>query len=169
VSAPRPVDAWVGLGANLGARRATLEAAIDALRTLPQTRLVARSGLWSSPPVDAAGPDYLNAVARLATLLDPHALLAALRAIEARHGRARAYPNAPRTLDLDLLLYGDATIDAPAAPGRPALVVPHPRLHERAFVLRPIAELDADVVVPGRGPVRQWLPAVAPQRCVPWR
>ncbi len=156
------MDAWIGLGANLGERRATIEAALDALRTLPRTRLVARSRLWASAPVDAGGPDYLNAVARLDTLLEPHALLTALQAIEARFGRERAYRNAPRTLDLDLLLAGDTAIDTPS------LVVPHPRLHERAFVLRPMADIDADIVVPGRGAVRQWLAHVADQRCVPW-
>ncbi|MCX7229898.1 MAG: 2-amino-4-hydroxy-6-hydroxymethyldihydropteridine diphosphokinase [Burkholderiales bacterium] len=156
------MDAWIGLGANLGERRATIEAALDALRTLPRTRLVARSRLWASAPVDAGGPDYLNAIARLDTLLGAHELLAALQAIEARFGRERAYRNAPRTLDLDLLLAGDATIDTPS------LVVPHPRLHERAFVLRPMADIDARIVVPGRGPVRQWLARVADQRCVPW-
>jgi 2-amino-4-hydroxy-6-hydroxymethyldihydropteridine diphosphokinase len=156
------MDAWIGLGANLGERRATIEAALDALRTLPRTRLVARSRLWASAPVDAGGPDYLNAVARLDTRLDAHDLLAALQAIEARFGRERPYRNAPRTLDLDLLLAGDATIDTPS------LVVPHPRLHERAFVLRPMADIDARIVVPGRGPVRQWLARVADQRCVPW-
>ncbi|MFN7645684.1 MAG: 2-amino-4-hydroxy-6-hydroxymethyldihydropteridine diphosphokinase [Burkholderiales bacterium] len=156
------MDAWIGLGANLGERRATIEAALDALRTLPRTRLVACSRLWASAPVDAGGPDYLNAVARLDTRLDAHDLLAALQAIEGRFGRERAYRNAPRTLDLDLLLAGDATIDTPS------LVVPHPRLHERAFVLRPMADIDARIVVPGRGPVRQWLARVADQRCVPW-
>ncbi|MEI7447156.1 MAG: 2-amino-4-hydroxy-6-hydroxymethyldihydropteridine diphosphokinase [Burkholderiales bacterium] len=156
------MDAWIGLGANLGERGATLEAAIDALRVLPRTRLVARSRLWASAPVDAGGPDYLNAVARLDTRLDPHDLLAALQRIETRFGRERPYANAPRTLDLDLLLAGDATVDTET------LVVPHPRLHERAFVLRPMADIDADIVVPGRGPVRQWLARVADQRCVPW-
>lgn len=156
------MDAWIGLGANLGERGATLEAAIDALRVLPRTRLVARSRLWASAPVDAGGPDYLNAVARLDTRLDPHDLLAALQRIETRFGRERPYANAPRTLDLDLLLAGDATVDTAT------LVVPHPRLHERAFVLRPMADIDADVVVPGRGPVRQWLARAADQRCVPW-
>ena len=162
------MDAWIGLGANLGDRRATIEAALDALRTLPRTRLVARSRLWASAPVDAGGPDYLNAVARLDTTLAPLELLAALQAIEARFGRERAFRNAPRTLDLDLLLAGDATHDLPAADGAPALVVPHPRLHERAFVLRPMADIDEGVVVPGRGPVRQWLARVAEQRCDPW-
>jgi 2-amino-4-hydroxy-6-hydroxymethyldihydropteridine diphosphokinase len=162
------VDAWIGLGANLGDRRATIEAALDALRTLPRTRVVARSRLWHSPPVDADGPDYLNAVARLDTRLAPRELLVALQAIEARFGRERRYRNAPRTLDLDLLLAGEAMLELPAAHDAPALVVPHPRLHERAFVLRPMAEIDADVVVPGRGPVRQWLARVADQRCLPW-
>jgi 2-amino-4-hydroxy-6-hydroxymethyldihydropteridine diphosphokinase len=155
------MDAWIGLGANLGERRTTIESALDALRALPRTRLVARSRLWASAPVDAGGPDYLNAVARLDTRLDAHALLAALQAIEARFGRERAWRNAPRTLDLDLLLAGDASIDTPS------LVVPHPRLHERAFVLRPMADIDPSIVVPGRGPVREWLARVADQRCVP--
>ena len=155
------MDAWIGLGANLGERRTTIESALDALRALPRTRLVARSRLWAIAPIDAGGPDYLNAVARLDTRLDAHALLAALQAIEARFGRERAWRNAPRTLDLDLLLAGDASIDTPS------LVVPHPRLHERAFVLRPMADIDPSIVVPGRGPVREWLARVADQRCVP--
>jgi 2-amino-4-hydroxy-6-hydroxymethyldihydropteridine diphosphokinase len=155
------VDAWIGLGANLGDRRATLEAALDALRLLPRTRLVARSRLWSSAPIEAAGPDYLNAVARLDTLLDPPTLLAALQAIEQRFGRRRDGHNAPRTLDLDLLLAGDATIDTPA------LSVPHPRLHRRAFVLRPMADIDPRQPIPGRGTVRDALAAVTDQHCVP--
>jgi 2-amino-4-hydroxy-6-hydroxymethyldihydropteridine diphosphokinase len=159
---PGWTDTWVGIGANLGDRHATIESAVDALRTLPDTRLVARSRVWTSPPLDADGPDYLNAVARLATRLAAPDLLAALQAIETRFGRQRPYPNAPRTLDLDLLLHGDAILDTPA------LAVPHPRLLERAFVLRPIADIDADVVVPGRGPVRQWLGSVAGQACRPW-
>ncbi|MFZ4757561.1 MAG: 2-amino-4-hydroxy-6-hydroxymethyldihydropteridine diphosphokinase [Burkholderiaceae bacterium] len=156
------MDAWVGLGANLGERQPTLDAAIAALAALPDTRLVARSGLWASPPHDATGPDYLNAVARLDTRLSAQALLAAMQSIEARFGRERPYPNAPRTLDLDLLLAGDAILV------EPSLVVPHPRLHQRAFVLRPMAEIDPDVVVPGHGPVRQCLQRVADQRCDPW-
>ncbi len=162
------MDAWIGLGANLGDRRATIEAALDALRTLPRTRLVARSRLWSSPPLDAGGPDYLNAVARLETGLAPRELLVALLSIERRFGRERPYRHAPRTLDLDLLLAGDATLDLPAADGGPALVVPHPRLHERAFVLRPMADIDADVAIPGRGTVRRALERVAAQPCEPW-
>ena len=156
------MDAWIGLGANLGERRMTLEAAIDALRVLPRTRLVARSRLWASSPVDAGGPDYLNAVVRLSTMLDPADLLSALHGIEARFGRARPYRNAPRTLDLDLLLHEAGPIDTPD------LVVPHPRMLGRAFVLRPMADIDPDAPIPGHGRVREWLPHVASQRCVPW-
>jgi 2-amino-4-hydroxy-6-hydroxymethyldihydropteridine diphosphokinase len=161
------MDAWIGLGANLGDRRATIEAALDALRTLTRSRLIARSRLWASPPLDAGGPDYLNAVARLDTGLAPRELIVALQSIERRFGRERAYRNAPRTLDLDLLLAGEATLDLPDAEDSPALVVPHPRLHERAFVLRPMAEIDADVSIPGRGTVRRELARVAAQRCEP--
>ena len=155
------MDAWIGLGANLGDRRATLEAALDALRVLPRSRLVARSRLWSSTPVDAAGPDYLNAVARLDTRLDPATLLTALQTIEQRFGRRRDGYNAPRTLDLDLLLAGDATIDTAM------LSVPHPRLHQRAFVLRPMAEIDPGTRIPGHGTVRDALSGVTDQHCVP--
>ena len=131
------MDAWIGLGANLGDRRATLESALDALRLLPRTRLVARSRLWSSAPVDADGPDYLNAVAAIETRLAPRELLAALQAIENAHGRERPWRNAPRTLDLDVLLIDDLASDDPV------LLLPHPRLLERAFVLLPLLELHA--------------------------
>jgi 2-amino-4-hydroxy-6-hydroxymethyldihydropteridine diphosphokinase len=157
------MDAWVGLGANLGERAGALERAIDRLRLLPRTRLLARSRLWSSPPHQADGPDYLNAVVRLDTRLDPAELLSALQTIEQRAGRERPYPGAPRTLDLDLLLYGDRTI------GSAQLTVPHPRLHRRAFVLRPMADIDPDRPVPGHGTVRQCLAGVAGQRCSPLR
>jgi 2-amino-4-hydroxy-6-hydroxymethyldihydropteridine diphosphokinase len=153
--------AWIGIGANLGEPFQTVEQAIDALRTLPRTRLLARSRLYASAPHDAEGPDYANAVARLDTSLEPEALLAALQRIEAAHGRLRSHRHAPRTLDLDLLLYGDRVI------GSPDLQVPHPRMHERAFVLRPLAEIDPGLSIPGLGPVRQWLPLVAMQRCEP--
>ncbi len=161
------MDAWIGLGANLGDRRATIEAAIGALGALPGTRVRARSRLWTSAPLDAGGPDYLNAVARLETALGPRPLLVALQGIESRFGRERPHRNAPRTLDLDLLLAGDAVLDLPEDAGGPALAVPHPRLHERAFVLRPMGDLDPDLAIPGRGTVRQWLHRVADQRCEP--
>ncbi|MFG6457003.1 2-amino-4-hydroxy-6-hydroxymethyldihydropteridine diphosphokinase [Roseateles sp. BYS96W] len=128
--------AYIGLGANLGADLgATLSRAAQALAALPGTRLVVLSSAWRSAPVDATGPDFLNAVAALDTALQPLALLDALQAIEQSHGRERPYRNAPRTLDLDLLLYADVVMDTPR------LTLPHPRLGERAFVLRPLLEI----------------------------
>ena len=150
--------AYVGLGANLGDARATLERAFEALARLPGTASLRRSPWYRSAPVDAAGPDYVNAVAQVETSLDAPTLLAHLQAIEAGHGRERPYRNAPRTLDLDLLLHGDAVIDTPM------LTVPHPRLHRRAFVLRPLADLAPDLVVPGRGAIADLLTEVATQR-----
>jgi 2-amino-4-hydroxy-6-hydroxymethyldihydropteridine diphosphokinase len=134
--------AWVGLGANLGDRTAALRTALAALAALPGTRLLRVSSLYRSAPVDAGGPDYLNAVAEIATQLPPHDLLAALQAIEHAAGRERPYRNAPRTLDLDILLYGDLRLDSAT------LMLPHPRMHERAFVLLPLAELAPDRVLP---------------------
>ena len=127
--------AYIGLGANLGDARATLQAALAAIAALPQTRLVRRSSWYRSRPVESSGPDYLNAVAEIETALEPLALLDALQSIEHRHGRERPYKNAPRTLDLDMLLYADRHIETDR------LVVPHPRLDERAFVLLPLLEL----------------------------
>jgi 2-amino-4-hydroxy-6-hydroxymethyldihydropteridine diphosphokinase len=151
--------AYVGLGANLDDPRAHIESALAELARLPRTRLAARSGLYRSAPVGVATqPDFLNAVAALDTELDAQSLLEALRAIERRHGRERPFPGAPRTLDLDLLLYGEQTI---ATPG---LVVPHPRMHERAFVLAPLAEIAPEARVPGRGRVVELLAACAGQR-----
>ena len=136
------VTAYVGLGANLGGQpaqmRATLASAWRALAALPDTRLLATSSLWRSAPVDATGPDYLNAAVALQTGLAALPLLHALQAIEAAHGRQRPYRNAPRTLDLDLLRHGDSVL-----PG-PELELPHPRLLQRAFVLRPLLEVAGD-------------------------
>ncbi|RMX15259.1 2-amino-4-hydroxy-6-hydroxymethyldihydropteridine diphosphokinase [Vandammella animalimorsus] len=133
--------AWIGLGANLGQPLAALHAARDALAQLPGTRLEAVSPLYRSSPVDAGGPDYLNAVARLATALAPLALLQALQAIEQAAGRQRPYRNAPRTLDLDLLHYHDRA-GAPVQMDSPQLSLPHPRWCQRAFVLLPLADID---------------------------
>jgi 2-amino-4-hydroxy-6-hydroxymethyldihydropteridine diphosphokinase len=152
------VPAYIGVGANLGDARATLTAALQALADLPETTLRATSSIYRSAPVDSSGPDYLNAVVRLETRLSPLALLAELQRIEHEHGRERPYRNAPRTLDLDLLFYGDERI------ALPELTVPHPRLHERAFVLRPLAELAPDLVVPDHGAVSTLLTMVADQR-----
>lgn len=131
----QPVLAHVALGANLGDARATVRDAIAALDRLPQTRLLRASALYRSAPWEACGPDFINAVAAIETVLGAHELLHALQALELQAGRERPYRNAPRTLDLDLLLYGDAIIDSPE------LIVPHPRLRERAFVLLPLAEI----------------------------
>ena len=152
--------AFVGIGANLGDARANVRDALALMAAQPGCRLAASSSLWRTAPIDSSGDDYINAVARLDTSLDAHALLERLQAIELQHGRERPYRNAPRTLDLDLLLYGDATIDTPE------LVVPHPRMHERAFVLAPLLEIAPGAVIPGLGPAAGFLPAVAGQAIV---
>ena len=148
--------AFVGIGANLGDPVAQVRAGIAALATLPQTRLVAASSLYRTAPVGyTAQDDFVNAACLLETELAPRALLDHLHAIEAGAGRERRFKDAPRTLDLDLLLYGGETID------EPGLALPHPRLHERAFALAPLVELDPDCVIPGRGPAREWLARIA--------
>lgn len=146
------VKAYVALGANLGDAAQTLGDALQAIAGAPGMHLVKASSLYRTAPVDSSGPDYFNAVAEVATRLNAPDLLSALQAIEDKAGRERPYRNAPRTLDLDLLLYGDASI----ASAR--LTVPHPRMHERAFVLVPLAEiapglvsLDALRAVAGQG------------------
>ncbi len=139
--------ACIGLGANLGDARAVLAAAYAQMQQLPGTRHHRCSPCFRSAPVDASGPDYLNAVACFDTTLSPPDLLVALQGIEKAHGRQRPYRNAPRTLDLDVLLYGDLQM------ATPTLTLPHPRLHERAFVLLPLAALLPDLVIPGRGPL----------------
>lgn len=135
-----PVTAYVGLGANLGDAQAAVRRALADLAVLPGTQLVRASSLWRSAPIDSSGPDYINAVAQLRTTLDPYELLAALQALERAADRQRPYRNAPRTLDLDLLRYGDLTQDDPV------LTLPHPRMGERAFVLRPLAEIAPELV-----------------------
>ena len=151
-----PVRAYVGLGANQGDPRRQIEAALEELGALEDTRLAARSSLYRTAPVGYADqPDFLNAVAALDTAQDPERLLAALHRIEARHLRERPFRNAPRTLDLDLLLYGDRQVDTAE------LTLPHPRMHERAFVLRPLVEIAPEADVPGRGPAAALLAACA--------
>ncbi len=137
-----PVPAWVALGANLGDAEDTVRRALRALDELPHTRLAAKSSLYRTAPVDATGPDFINAVAEIRTRLEPMELLAALQAIELAEGRERPWRNAPRTLDLDLLLYADQTLDTSV------LTVPHPRMNERAFVLVPLAEVAPQRVDP---------------------
>lgn len=131
---------FVGLGANLGDREAALRGALTAIAQLPDTALSRVSSRYRSAPVEASGPDYLNAVAQLATQLTPQDLLRHLQAIEQAAGRDRPYRNAPRTLDLDILWFDGQVIDTPT------LVVPHPRMGQRAFVLQPLAELAPGLV-----------------------
>lgn len=153
------IRAYVALGANLGAAAATVSEAAAALAEIPETRLLAVSALYQTAPVGLKNqPDFINAVAALDTALSPLALLEALFALEARFGRSRSVPNAPRTLDLDLLLYGQTRIDGEQ------LILPHPRLHERAFVLVPLAEIAPDCLIPGRGKVRDLLNGCREQR-----
>lgn len=150
--------AYVGLGANIGEPRRQLQTAIEELMDLPDTRLVLVSGLYRSAPLDYEDqPDFLNAVVQIDTELSPVALLDSLQEIENRHGRERPFPGAPRTLDLDLLLYGSRSIDSPR------LTVPHSRMHERAFVLAPLSEIAPDIAIPGRGAARELLAGCADQ------
>lgn len=153
------VRAYLGLGANLGDPLAALRDAAARIAALPATTLVAASSVWRSAPVESSGPDYLNAVAAVDTDLSASALLDALRAIETAHGRERPYRNAPRTLDLDILLYGVAVI------GEPGLDIPHPRMHLRRFVLAPLVEIAPDLTVPGRGAARDLLADTLDQPC----
>lgn len=157
MNAARRWRAFVALGANLGDAAATVVQAGDALAALPRTQLVARSSLYRSAPVDAIGPDFVNAVAELSTELDAATLLDDLHAIESRFGRVRGERNAPRTLDLDLLLHGETVVHTPR------LTLPHPRLHLRAFVLVPLAEIAPGLSLPGMGSVERLIPGVADQ------
>ena len=149
-----PVVAFVGLGGNLGEVAATLRTATDALARLPGTRLLRASGLYRTPAWGLEQqPDFINGVVALETRLDPRELLDELLRIERESGRERdGGPRwGPRTLDLDLLLHGDAVVD------QPGLRLPHPHLHERAFVLVPLVEIAADILIPGQGSARDAL------------
>jgi 2-amino-4-hydroxy-6-hydroxymethyldihydropteridine diphosphokinase len=150
--------AYVGLGANIGEPRAQLLAAWRALGRIPQTQAIALSGIYRSAPIGYVDqPDFLNCVAKLDTALEPHDLLSHLQQVERDLGRVRSFRDAPRTIDLDLLLHGSETMDTPG------LTLPHPRMHERAFVLAPLVELDAGAMIPGRGPAAELLRACAGQ------
>lgn len=151
------VTAYIGIGANLGQAEQHVRQALNALQKIPQTQLSAASSLYASAPVDAGGDDYVNAVARIDTHLDAKSLLRELQAIELTFGRKRTYRNAPRTLDLDLLLYGQSQIASAT------LDVPHPRMMVRAFVLLPLLELDATIQIPGKGAAIDYLAAIADQ------
>ncbi len=147
---PSPTTVFVALGSNLEDPVAQVRAGLRALAALPDTRLVAASSLYRNPPAGYHDqPDFVNAVAQIETDLAPRDLLNALLAIERRHGRSRDFPNAPRTLDLDILIYGQQVVH------ETGLTIPHPRMLERAFVLVPLAEIAPAVVVPGAGAVSQ--------------
>ena len=145
--------AYVGIGSNVGDRERMLWGAVHMLAFNPEVDVVAVSSIRETDPVGMVDqPCFLNAGVALDTELDPHALLELLLSIERELGRTRDGPRfGPRTIDLDLLLYGEEIVD------EPGLTVPHPRLHERRFALEPLAELDPDLAVPGRGPVQALL------------
>jgi 2-amino-4-hydroxy-6-hydroxymethyldihydropteridine diphosphokinase len=150
--------AYLGLGANLGDARQTLKDAVVCLAQHHTITVLAKSSLYRTAPIDAGGDDYFNCVVKLETTLPVRPLLALCHKIELHFGRERPFRNAPRTLDLDILLYGEQSID------EPDLVVPHPRLIERAFVLVPLLEIDPALIIPQHGRADALLPAVAGQR-----
>lgn len=154
------VAACVALGSNLEDPKAQVERGFTALAHLPHTTLIARSRLYRTPPWGIVEqPDFINAVALLDTSLPPRELLDALLAVEAQAGRVRGERNGPRILDLDLLLYGDSKVQ------EPGLDIPHPRLHERAFVLLPLADVGPALEVPGQGRVSELLARVDTRGC----
>lgn len=155
--AAEAVIAYVGIGANLGDASAQVQRAILQLGKLPDTSLDAQSSLFCTAPLDAGGDDYINAVARVKTRLSAHALLQRMHQIEQDFGRQRPYPNAPRTLDLDLLLFGQSIF------ADEVLTIPHPRMTQRAFVLIPLLQIDPFIVIPKHGPAHQFVPQVADQ------
>ncbi|WP_153101268.1 2-amino-4-hydroxy-6-hydroxymethyldihydropteridine diphosphokinase [Paraburkholderia hayleyella] len=150
--------AYLGLGANLGDARQTLKDAVVCLAQQHVLTILAKSSLYRTAPVDARGGDFFNCVVKLETAMPVRHLLALCHKIEHHFGRERPFRNAPRTLDLDILLYGEHCID------EPDLIVPHPRLAERAFALAPLVEIDATLTIPQRGRAQTLLDAVATQR-----
>lgn len=156
--------AFIGLGSNLEDPLNQLRSAFVELDKLPGTRLVARSSLYRSAPIGlpeqsdlSSQPDFVNAVAKLSTELAPQVLLQALLYIEYQHGRERTFRNAPRTLDLDVLLYDDVQLH------ETGLTIPHPQMHLRAFVLQPLLEIAPDIGIPGVGQAQQALQACQDQ------
>jgi len=150
--------AYVGIGSNLDQPVRQVEQALLELDRLPHTRVVKRSSFYRSAPVGhVSQPDFVNAVAQLETGIPAERLLAELQEIEARHGRQRSFANAPRTMDLDVLLYGNSMLRTEK------LTIPHPRMHERAFVLKPLVEISPEVSIPGVGPAQDSLKNVENQ------
>ena len=145
----------IGLGANLGNARGALERTLKRLHAHPQLVVARVSSVYRSAPVEAKGPDFLNAVVALDSDLAPEAMLALAQSLEALEGRERPYRNSPRTLDVDLLTAGDLALTLPQ------LTLPHPRMHLRAFVLKPLLEIDPDAEIAGLGRAADWM-----QRCL---
>jgi 2-amino-4-hydroxy-6-hydroxymethyldihydropteridine diphosphokinase len=149
---------YVGIGSNLDEPKSHVRLAFEDLGRIPDTSVVKRSSLYRSPPMGYADqPDFVNAVAEIQTGLPASRLLAELKEIEARHGRKRSFRNAPRPLDLDILLYGELTMTLAH------LTLPHPRMHERAFVLKPLMEISSEIIIPGVGSVKDCLEKTADQ------
>ena len=147
-----PVRAVIALGSNVDEPDRQVNRAFDEIAAMPQTKLVAKSRLHRTKPVGYAGqPDFVNACALVETGLAPRALLDNLLQLEKQHGRVRTIRNGPRTLDLDIVLYGDTIVD------EPGLVIPHPRAHDRAFVLEPLVEVWPDATIPGKGKAAELL------------
>lgn len=154
----KPVRAVVALGSNLDDPQGRVRRAFGELGGLPGTRVLARSSLWKTAPVGYADqPAFVNACALVETTLSPRDLLEGLLAIERAHGRVRDMPNGPRTLDLDIVLYGETALH------EEGLTLPHPRAHERAFVLAPLLEVWPDAMIPGRGSASQYRERVSGQ------
>jgi len=153
----QPHLAYIGLGANLGHPQQTIQAAVATLRSLASITVTKTSSAYLTAPMEAEGGDYVNAVVEICTQLSPTELLTELQALEQRYGRVRTYQNAPRTLDCDLLLYDRLVIDTLT------LQVPHPRMHQRAFVLVPLVEIAPDIVIPNRGSAGELLLRVSDQ------
>jgi len=150
--------AFIALGSNLQDPAAQVNSALREIAELPDTKLLRHSSLYRTAPVGYDNqPDFINAAAEVSTTQQPLALLRALLALEARHGRERPFPNAPRVLDLDLLIYDDQVMQTPE------LTLPHPRLHERGFVLFPLAEIAPDLDIPGKGRVSDLISACQDQ------
>jgi 2-amino-4-hydroxy-6-hydroxymethyldihydropteridine diphosphokinase len=151
--------AYIGIGSNLDEPKSHVCLAFEDLAQIPGTTVVKRSSLYRSAPVGYADqPEFVNAVAQIETSLPATRLLAELKEIEARHGRHRSFKNAPRPLDLDILLYGELTMSLAH------LTLPHPRMHERAFVLKPLMEISSEVVIPGVGSVKDLLEIIKDQK-----
>lgn len=149
---------YIGIGANLGQAEAMVRTAFDLLHALPTTTLIERSALFRTAPIEADGDDYINAVAGIQTQLAPANLLTALQAIEQEQGRVRSHRNAARTLDMDILLYGQQQLQTAS------LIIPHPRLTQRAFALIPLLQIAPFITVPGYGPAHAFVQSVADQR-----